>query len=60
MKAYEEEIMRIAYLLAQAVCIKLRLIRKQKNEKKMMVSNPRSEHETEFCDACKAGVCPHL
>lgn len=26
----------------------------------MKISNPKQEHETEFCDACEAGICPHL
>ena len=57
MKAYEDEMERIATKFAQVLCTSLGY-RYEKEEKIQRKGNPRSDHIEKLCGACKVGICP--
>ena len=57
MKAYEDEMERIATKFAKVLCTSLGY-EYEKEEKFQRKSNPRSDHIEKLCGACKVGICP--
>ena len=57
MKAYEDEMERIATKFSKVLCTGLGYVY-EKEEKIQKKSNPRSDHKKKLCSACKVGICP--
>ena len=56
MKAYEDEMERVAAKVAKAVLLKFGF-RFGRTEKPMKKCYPRAAHIQQLCEACRVGVC---
>ena len=57
MKAYEDEVERLATIFAEKVCTKIGY-EYEKEPRAPRICKPRAKHESQYCEACALESCP--